>query len=94
MIDLSTGEVPAPPETRNYILLDSDGKIWMQYIVSDIETDVVYGKRGTMAFNLTTSETSGFEDPDFLGESGGMVGYQAIVGIPKYYMIVKYDLKE
>ena len=26
-------------------------------------------------------------------ESGGIVGAQAFVGIPKYYMIVKYDLK-
>ena len=26
-------------------------------------------------------------------ESGGMVGAQAIICIPKYYTIVKYDLK-
>ena len=24
-----------PPETGNYILLDSDGKIWMQYVISN-----------------------------------------------------------
>ena len=50
MIDLSTGEVPGPPATSNDIILDSDillasyVKIWMQYIVSDIETDVGYEK--------------------------------------------------
>ena len=32
-------------------------------------------------------------DLGFPDESGGMVGDQAVVGIPKYYMIVKYDLK-
>ena len=29
----------------------------------------------------------------FPDESGGMVGYQAVVCIPQYYTIVKYDLK-
>ena len=33
-------------------------------------------------------------DPGFPDNSGGMVGSHAVVGIPKYYMIVKYDLKE
>ena len=32
-------------------------------------------------------------DLGFPDESGGMVGYQAIIGIPQYYMIVKYELK-
>ena len=45
-------------------------------------------------FDLTTSDTSGFVELGFLDESGGMVGDQAIAGIPKNYMIVKYDLKE
>ena len=34
MIELSTGEVPAPPENGNAIILDNDGKICMQYILS------------------------------------------------------------
>ena len=28
----------------------------------------------------------------FPDESGGTVGYQAVVGIPKYCTIVKYDI--
>ena len=40
MIVLSTGEVPAPPATGYDILLDSDGKIWRQYVVSDPGPDV------------------------------------------------------
>ena len=32
-------------------------------------------------------------DLGFPDESGGMVGAQAVVGIPHYCMIVKYDLK-
>ena len=35
MIVLSTGEVSTPPETRNDILLYSDGKVRMQYVVYD-----------------------------------------------------------
>ena len=35
----------------------------------------------------------GVVDLGFPDESGGMVGYQAVVGIPQYYMIVKYELK-
>ena len=44
VICLSTGEVPAPPETGNDILLGSDGKIQMQYVVSDPDPDVRYRK--------------------------------------------------
>ena len=40
MIELSIGDVPALPETGNDILLDSDGEIWMQYVVSDTDPDV------------------------------------------------------
>ena len=60
MIDLSAGEVPAPPATANAILLDSDGKIWMQYVVSDPDPDVGDGTRGTTAVTLTASDTVGF----------------------------------
>ena len=35
----------------------------------------------------------GVVDLGFPYESGGMVGYQAVLGIPQYYMIVKYDIK-
>ena len=45
-IDLSTGEVPAPSATGNCILLDSDGKIRMQYYLDPVVGD---GTRGTMA---------------------------------------------
>ena len=65
MIDLSTGEVPAPPATGNNILLDSDilrdsdGKIRMQYVVSDPDPDVGVGTRGTMGVTLTASDKGG-----------------------------------
>ena len=42
---------------------------------------------------LTASDTSGFVALAFPGESGGVVGARAVVGIPKYNTIVKYDLK-
>ena len=93
MIDLSTREVPAPLATGNAILLDSDGKIRMQYVVSDPDPDVGDGTQGTMAVILTASETAGFVALGFPDESGGMVGAQAVVGTPQYNMIVKYDLK-
>ena len=75
------------------MLIDSDGKIQMHYVVSDTDPDVGYGTRGTMAVTLTASETVGFVAIGFPDESGGMVGSQAVVGIPKYNMIVTYDLK-
>ena len=59
MIDLSTGEVPAPPATGNDILLDSYDKIRMQYVVFDTEPDVGDGKRGTMSDTLNVSDKSG-----------------------------------
>ena len=65
MIGLSTGEVPSPPSTRNDILLDSDGKICMQYDVSDTDPDVGDWKQGAMAVTLTVSNTVGFVDLGF-----------------------------
>ena len=99
VIDLCTGEVPAVSANGNDIildsdlLLDSDGKIRMQYVVSDPDTDVGDGTRGTMAVTLTASNTVGFVDLGFPDESGGMVGDQDVVGIPNYNTIFKYDLK-
>ena len=61
MIDLSKLEVPENPATGNDILIDSDillgsdGKTRMQYVVSDTEPDVGGGTRGTMGVILTTS---------------------------------------
>ena len=40
VIDISTGQVPEPPANGNDILLDSDGKIQIQYVVSDPDLDV------------------------------------------------------
>ena len=93
MIGLNIGEVPAPPATGNDIILDSDGNIWMHYVVSDPDPDIGYGTRGTMAVTFTAFETSGFVALGFPDESGGMVGSQAVTGIPQYNMIVKYYLK-
>ena len=65
MIYLSTGEVPAPPETRNNILFESDiliysdGKIWMQYIVSDTNPNIGDGTRGNMGVTLNASNKGG-----------------------------------
>ena len=58
MIGLSTGEFSAPLETGNDIILDSDGKIWMQYVVSDPHPDLRDGIRGTTTGNLTASNTA------------------------------------
>ena len=89
MSDLSTGEVTEPPTNGKDILNDSDGKIRMQYVISDTNTDVGDGTKGTMDVTLTAIDTPGFLDPGFLADSGGMVGAQATIGIPKYRMIVK-----
>ena len=43
VIYLATGEFQVPPENWNYIILDSDGKFWMQYVASDPDPDVGYG---------------------------------------------------
>ena len=65
VIELRTGEVPAPSVTGNDILLesdillDSDGKVRMQYAVSDPDPDVGNGTRGTMGVNLTASDKGG-----------------------------------
>ena len=48
-IDLSTGEVQAQPEKWNDIILDSDGKIRMQYVVSDPDPDAkLYFRRNSI----------------------------------------------
>ena len=46
-----------------------------------------------MAVTLTASNTLGFVPLGFPDESGGTVGAQVVVGIPKYNMIVNYGLK-
>ena len=45
-----------------------------------------------MDVNLTESNTSRFVALGLSDNSGGMVGYHAVVGIPQYNMIIKYDL--
>ena len=45
-----------------------------------------------MTVNFTASKIAGFVVLGFPDESGGVVGYQAVVGIPQYNIIVKYDL--
>ena len=42
---------------------------------------------------MTSSDTLGFVALSFPGESGGVIGDQAVVGIPQYNIIVKYDIK-
>ena len=93
MIDFSTGEFSILPETGNGILIYSYGKIWMQYFVSDTDPYVGDGTIVTMGINLTASGTSGFVTRGFPDKSEGMVGSQAVVGIPQYNMLVKYGLK-
>ena len=69
MIDLSTGEVTSPLSTVNDILIDSDilinsnGKIWMQYVVSDPDTDDGDGTQETMSVTLTASGKGGVCGP-------------------------------
>ena len=92
MIELIKGEVTTPLETGNDIIIDSDGKIYIQDVVSDPDPNVGDGTQGTMSVNLTEINTSRFVNLGFPDESWGMVGYQAVVGIPQYNMIVKYDL--
>ena len=46
-----------------------------------------------MSVTLTASDTAGFVALGIPGASGGMVGAQAVIGIPQYNMIVKYHLK-
>ena len=59
MIDLSTGEVLAPPGNGNYILLDSDGNIWIQCVVSYPDPDIEDRTWGTMGVTLTASDKGG-----------------------------------
>ena len=84
--------MPEPPETGNDILIDSDGKKWMQYVVSDLDVGDVDGTRGTMAVNLNASDKTGFVALGLLDESGFMTGSHVVVGIPQCNVIVKYDL--
>ena len=65
----------------------------MHYVLSDPDTDVGYGTLVTMAVNFTASYTAGFVALGFPDESGGMVADQAIVGVPQYNTIFKYDFK-
>ena len=87
------------PATGNDILLDSDiildsnGKIRMHYVVSYPEPDVGNGTQETMGVTLTSRVKRGVVDPGLPDESGGMVGSQDIVVIPQYYKLVKYNLK-
>ena len=73
MIDLSTGEVPSAAESGNDILIDSDVKIRMQYVVSDTDPDVGYGTRETMGVTLTASNKGGLVGLGFPDESGVIV---------------------
>ena len=93
LIELNTGEVLVRTETGNDIIIYSDGKFRMQYVVSNTDSDIRYETQETMDDNLTASNISGFVTLGLPAESGGMVGAQSVVGIPKYNMIVKYALK-
>ena len=68
--------MPEIPSTGNDILIDSDRKIRMQYVVSNPDPDVGDGTRGTMDVTLTESDTLGFLTPGFPDESGVMFGAQ------------------
>ena len=81
VIDISTRTVPAPSANGNDIILDSDGKNWMHYVVYDPDLDVKDFTRGTMAVILTARDTARFMALGFPDESGGMIGAQAVVGI-------------
>ena len=70
MINLSTGEVPALTANMNDIILESDGKIWIQSDVSDPDPNDGYCTRGTMAITLNKREILGFVDIGFPDESG------------------------
>ena len=65
VIELITVEVLTPPATGNDILLgsdillDKDGNIWMQYVLSDPEPDVWDGTQEIIGVNLTASEKWG-----------------------------------
>ena len=48
-----------PSEIGNDILLESDGKIRMQYVVSDPDTGVGGGTHENMGVTLTTSKKWG-----------------------------------
>ena len=60
MIGFITVEVLPPSATGNGILIDSDDKIQMQYVVSNPDRNVGGGTQGTMFVTLTASVTSGF----------------------------------
>ena len=81
VIYLIIGELLVPSLTGKDMLLDSDGKIRMQYVVSDPDPDFWDGRRVTMAVVLIASKTVVFVALCFICESGGMVGYQAAIVI-------------
>ena len=65
----------------------------MQHVVSNLDPDAGYGKQGSMAVTLTAIDTVVFVDLALPDKWGGMVGYQDVIGIPQYNMIVKDGLK-
>ena len=86
MIGLSTVEMPVPPAIWNDILLYSDGKIRMQYVVSDPDPDGGDVTQGTMAVTLTASKISVFVELGFPDESGGC-GWSSV---HSRYLLVKH----
>ena len=46
-----------------------------------------------MAVTFDASDTAGFVALVFPDESGGVIGAQAVIGIPQYNIIFQYDLK-
>ena len=93
MIELSIREFTDYPSTGHGILLDSNGKIRMHYVVSDPDPDIEEGTRGIIAVTLTAGNKSWFVALVSPDDSGSMVGYQSYKSITQYNMIVKYDLK-
>ena len=87
VIGLSTVEVPAPPATDNDILLDSDipldsdQKTQIQHVVYDTDPDFGDSTLETMGDTLNGSDKGGGVYLGFPGESGCVVGSQAVVGI-------------
>ena len=94
LIELNTGEVLVRTETGNDIIIYSDGKFRMQYVVSNTDSDIRYETQETMDDNLTASNISGFVALGLPAESGGMVGAQSVVGIPQYNIIFNYEPTE
>ena len=81
MIEIIPEKLPVPPTTGNDTLLDSGGKMWIQYFVSDPDLNVGDRIQGTMTVTLIASNTTGFVYLGFPDDSGGMVGAQAVLYI-------------